>query len=203
MAHSRSCRSAPAGYSGNHEVRRWLILRSANQRQMVYWRLLSTSVAWARQARRWKPWPRPWPRGSSCRPRSSTPRSASTFCCIAIPKLVPHFEAVQRCIDAPEESASDRSTGGAPLPSRPRMGKATSVGPLPSRSCCSTYSGRIRAPLVHRGAVQPVVSGRGRVRAVHGSGTGLVSHGGRRSPPRRRHTGRGFRDERPGLRSGR
>ena len=86
-----------------------------NQRQMVYWRLLS--------ARRW---PRRDGRGAGNHggepgPRLELPTEildptiGVDVLLHRYPKLIPHFEAVQRCMQLPEEDASDPSTAGAPL----------------------------------------------------------------------------------------
>ena len=62
------------------------------------------------------------------------------------PRLVPHFEAVQRCMQPREDDATDPSSAGSPIKATtPDENVATSVAPSRSRSCCSMSSDQTRA----------------------------------------------------------
>src|SRR5947207_3060294 len=117
-----------------------------NHRQMIYWRLIAAAGGLGEPGASFESM------AAELADRLELP-SALLDPCIGVdvllhryPELIPHFDAVRRCLQPPDAAEPASSKLEPTSRKRSAMRTSSSAAPSPSRSSCSTSSGRTRAP---------------------------------------------------------
>jgi hypothetical protein len=87
----------------------------ANQRQLIYWRLLSAAAGQGETGASLEAMTADLARQLDLPSEILNPEIGVDVLLHRYPKLVPHFEAVRRCVEASEEETQERSASGDPV----------------------------------------------------------------------------------------